>query len=141
MITIYPACFYIEADGAVSVMFPDLNHLATQGDNLQDAMEMAVECLAAYIEGETEDGNKIPEPSDIKDIDPIEYYRSEFNEDPSGKCFVSYVSVDVEEYSKLHFNKSVKKTLTIPAWLNKKALKANINFSKVLKEALIEKLS
>ena len=56
MITMYPACFYVEADGTVCVFFPDLNHLSTQGDDLKDAMEMAVDCLAGYIESETEDG-------------------------------------------------------------------------------------
>ena len=140
MITMYPACFYVH-DDRVSVMFPDLNGTCTYGSDLKDAMEMAVECLAAYIEGQKEDGFEIPNPSDIKDIDPVEYYRSNIEQEPDGECFVSYVSVDVEEYSRLHFNKSVKKTLTIPAWLNRKAIKANINFSKVLKEALMEKLS
>ena len=49
MLSIYPACFFKEADGGYSVIFPDLNWLATQGDNLQDAMEMAVDCLAGYL--------------------------------------------------------------------------------------------
>lgn len=51
--------------------------------------------------------------------------------------FVNLVSVDVVEYAKIHFEKSVKKTLTIPAWLNKAALQQNINFSQVLQRALI----
>ena len=50
------------------------------------------------------------------------------------------ISVDVEAYAKKHFKKSVKKTLTIPAWLNEKALEQNINFSQVLQEALLAKL-
>ncbi len=54
--------------------------------------------------------------------------------------FVTYVIVDVEEYAKLHFQKSVKKTVTIPEWLNREAQKRNINFSKTLQEALIKKL-
>ena len=50
------------------------------------------------------------------------------------------VSVDVVLYAKEHFEKSVKKTLTIPAWLNKAALEQNINFSQVLQDALKEQL-
>jgi len=50
------------------------------------------------------------------------------------------VSVDVEAYARRHFERSVKKTLTIPYWLNKLAIRNNINFSKVLQEALKEKL-
>lgn len=50
------------------------------------------------------------------------------------------VSVDVETYAKEHFDKSVRKTLTIPAWLNTAALEININFSQVLQEALLEKV-
>lgn len=55
-------------------------------------------------------------------------------------CFVNYVSVDVEEYAKTHYNKAVKKTLTILEWLNEAAMSKKINFSKVLQEALILKL-
>ena len=54
--------------------------------------------------------------------------------------FVNMVSVDVEDYARLHFNKSVRKTLTIPAWLNTAALEQGINFSQTLQEALISKV-
>ena len=50
------------------------------------------------------------------------------------------MTVDVEAYAKEHFEKSVKKTLTIPAWLNKAALEQNINFSQTLQEALLAKV-
>ena len=48
MLTIYPACFYKEEKG-YSVIFPDLNWLSTCGDTLEQAMEMAIDCLAGYI--------------------------------------------------------------------------------------------
>lgn len=50
------------------------------------------------------------------------------------------VTVDVKEYAKIHFEKPVKKTLSIPAWLNAAAMERNINFSQVLQEALLQKL-
>ena len=58
----------------------------------------------------------------------------------TGEYFVNLVTVDVEEYAKTHFNKSVKKTLSIPEWLNREAINKKINFSQVLQEALIAKL-
>ena len=57
-----------------------------------------------------------------------------------GEAFVNMVTVDVAEYAKTHFEKSVKKTLSIPAWLNDAALAQNINFSQVLQEALKKQL-
>ena len=50
--------------------------------------------------------------------------------------FVSLISVDLDEYVRKHSNKAVKKTLTIPAWLNTLAEKDNINFSQILQEGL-----
>ncbi len=56
------------------------------------------------------------------------------------EAFVNLVSVDVKAYAKKHFEKSVRKTLTIPAWLNNAALEMDINFSQVLQEALLAKV-
>ena len=56
------------------------------------------------------------------------------------ESFVNMVSVDVASYAKEHFEKSVKKTLTIPTWLNQAALEKGINFSQVLQEALLSKI-
>ena len=46
MLTIYPAIFYQQKNGSYSVIFPDLHHLATEGENMEEAMSMAVDCLA-----------------------------------------------------------------------------------------------
>lgn len=139
MLSMYPACFYKEDDG-YSVIFPDLNYLATQGDNLEDAMEMAVECLAAYLHSCKTDGEDIPAPSNLTDIDPVAVSREVSPDEPVGEAFVNMVSVDVEAYAKAHFEKSVRKTLTIPAWLNTAALEQGINFSQTLQEALLSKV-
>ena len=64
MLSMYPACFYKEDDG-YSVIFPDLNYLATQGDSFEDAMEMAVECLASYRYIAQRDGEDVPAPSSL----------------------------------------------------------------------------
>ncbi|UQK51549.1 type II toxin-antitoxin system HicB family antitoxin [Faecalibacterium sp. IP-3-29] len=67
--TAYPACFYKENDG-YSVIFPDLNYLATQGDNFGDAMQMVLECLVGYLRAAQRDGDAIPVPSDLRMISP-----------------------------------------------------------------------
>lgn len=130
----YPACFYKEKEGGYSVIFPDLNHLATCGDTLDEALTMAVDCLATYLYMARIDGESIPSASDIQSIDPDNEY-TEYAE-----VFKNIVTVDVEEYAKKHFEKAVKKTLTIPKWLNDTATSKGINFSKVLQNALIQEL-
>lgn len=137
MLSIYPACFFKE-ENAYSVIFPDLNWLSTCGDSFENAMEMAVECLAGYLYTCQMGGDAVPAPSELQDIDP-DAIAKELQLKPEEKV-VNMVSVDVMAYAKEHFEKSVKKTLTIPAWLNKAALEQNINFSQVLQDALKAKL-
>ena len=139
MLSIYPACFFKEENG-YSVVFPDLNWLATQGDTLDEAMSMAVDCLRGYLYSCKKDGDVISAPSKLSDID-IEAIGKELDPGtPVDGSFVNMVSVDVEAYAKQHFEKSVKKTLTIPSWLNEEALALDINFSQTLQEALIQKI-
>ena len=134
MLSVYPACFYKEKSGQYSVIFPDLDHLSTFGDDLQDAMEMAVDCLAGYIYDHKQSKSELPAPSNPAEID----INAEYDEYES--AFVNLVSVDVEDYAKKHFEKSVKKTLTIPAWLNDIAVKNHVNFSQTLQNALKSQL-
>lgn len=139
MLSIYPACFFKEENG-YSVIFPDLNWLATQGDTIEEAMEMAVECLAGYLHTCQMEGDAIPTPSKMSDINPAAVSKQIAPDEPLGEAFVNMVSVDVKAYAKQHFEKSVRKTLTIPAWLNAAALEMDINFSQVLQEALLAKV-
>ncbi len=133
MLSAYPACFFKEENG-YSVIFPDLNYLATCGETLDKALAMAVDCLAGYLYTCQREGEKIPDPSSMDQIN-INGIAGELELD-SADGFVNMVTVDVAEYAKTHFEKSVKKTLTIPAWLNQAALEHNINFSQVLQDAL-----
>lgn len=137
MLSMYPACFFKE-ENCYSVVFPDLNWLSTCGDTFENAMEMAVECLAGYLYICHLDGESVSSPSQLGDIDLPKIARE--LEIASEEAFLNMVSVDVELYAREHFEKSVKKTLTIPAWLNKMALEENINFSQVLQEALKSRL-
>ena len=135
MLSVYPACFYKEKEGGYSVIFPDLNHLSTCGETLQEAVEMAVDCLAGYLYSAKQDGENVAAPSDISNVD----VNAEYDEYES--AFVNLVSVDVEEYARKHFEKAIKKTLTIPAWLNDLAVKNHVNFSQTLQKALKEQLN
>ena len=139
MLSMYPACFYKEDDG-YSVIFPDLNYLATQGDSFEDAMERAVECLASYLYIAQRDGEDVPAPSSLVNIDPVAVAKELDPDLPVGEAIVNLVSADVAEYAKNHFEKSVKKTLSIPAWLNEAAVAQGVNFSQVLQRALKEQL-
>lgn len=134
MLSAYPAYFYEEHKGGYSVVFPDLNHLATQGEDLTEAFAMAIDCLAGYLFTLKQEKEVPPQPSDLKNLNVDDEY-TEYK-----SAFVNIVTVDVEEYAKLHFEKPVKKTLTIPKWLNDTAVANNINFSNVLQNALLKEL-
>ena len=133
MLSAYPACF-IKEDAGYSVIFPDLNHLATCGQTLDEACTMAIDCLAGYLYHLEQDGEPVPAASPLNQIVLTDILRD--LELESCEAFVNMVTVDVAESAKAHFEKSVRKTLTIPAWLNSAALEQNINFSQVLQEAL-----
>lgn len=126
----YPAIFTPEENGQFSVNFPDVPSCYTDGSGLTDALEMANDVLCLRLYDIEESGEDIPEPTPIKDI--------KVNDDKGE--FVSLVACDTIEYRKFCDNKAVKKTLTIPNWLNTIAERSNINFSQVLQEALSEKL-
>lgn len=134
MLSAYPAVFFKE-ENTYSVIFPDLGYLSTCGETLDEALSMAVDCLAGYLW--THDAN-IPAASPMADIKPADIAKE--LEIETGEAFVNLVTVDVTEYAKTHFEKSVKKTLTIPAWLNNAAIEQGINFSQTLQDALKEKL-
>lgn len=137
MLSAYPACFFKEGN-LYSVIFPDFENGATCGDDMQDALEMAVNYLATRLFWIEKDEEQRPTPSDIKDVSPESIAKDlDFKYDD---VFVSMVTVDVNEYAKTHFNKAVKKTLSIPEWLNESAIAMGVNFSQVLQEALMEKI-
>lgn len=121
---VYSAVFTKEDDGKYSVVFNDLEGCYTCGDNLEEAIEMAEDVLALTLYGYEKENKEIPKPTPISEIKVKE------NE------FVNYIACDTLEYRKMYNSKAVKKTLTIPEWLNEEALKSNINFSAVLQDAL-----
>lgn len=134
MMSVYPACFYKEKKGGYSVIFPVLG-IATCGDTAEEAAAMAVDCLAGFLYNAKLEKTEVPKAPDLESIDVNAEY------DDYEKAFINMVAVDVEEYAKKYFKNSVKKTLTIPAWLNDLAVKNGINFSQTLQKALKEQLN
>ncbi len=124
---IYPAVFTPEEDG-YTITFPDLESCYTQGDDLQDAYDMAQDVLCLMLYHSEEDRKPIPKASDPKAI--------QVNSD----SFVTLISCDTIEYRKFFDNKAVKKTLSIPSWLNSMAEQQGVNFSATLQSALKEQL-
>ena len=108
MITAYPACFFKEENG-YSVIFPDLNDLATCGETLEEANAMAVDSLAGYLFSLSRDGETVPPPSEIGAVRP-EAVAKELDSE-AGEAFVALVRVDVAEYARTYFEKTFKRTV------------------------------
>ncbi len=124
MLFVYPAIFHKEED-TYWVEFPDLEGCQTYGTTLNETIEYAQEALMGYLLTLLETNQPIAQPSELSSI------LCDKN------SFTSLVTCNINQYKD---TKSVKKTLTIPAWLNERAIAMGINFSQVLQEALLSKI-
>lgn len=124
----YPAIFHQDEEAsAFWVSFPDLPECFTEGEDIGKAYEMAVEALGLALTSRKKEKEEIPEPSKpnhIKIDDGV----------------LVIIEFDMQEYLRKHNSKAVKKTLSIPEWLNEEAMALGVNFSQVLQEALMLKL-
>lgn len=119
----YPAVFTYEDGQEISVVFPDLD-AATSGTNDEDALLSARELLGCVLYGLEEDGAPIPQPSRLTDVVLA----------PNERAVL--VDVFMPSVRRAQVNRSVNRTVTLPAWLNAAAQERNINFSQVLQDAL-----
>ena len=124
----YPALFHKSEEGGFWISFPDFPECFTEGDDMKQAYEMTVEALGLALVNRKEEKEEIPDPSDLDKIQ---------NEDGT----IVIVEFDMLEYQRKHNSKAVKKTLSIPEWLNEEAVSTGVNFSQVLQEALMSKLN
>jgi predicted RNase H-like HicB family nuclease len=120
---VYPAIFRIAGPG-YSIDFPDLPGCVSAGSNRAEALDMAREALSLHIYGMNEDGDRLPDSSDPSSLTLAPGEFSSLIE-----ARPDLIRDEVE-------NRSVKKTLTLPKWLNDEGERRRVNFSKVLKEAL-----
>ena len=124
---VYPAVFHPNADdGSITVLVPDLPGCITEGKNLADALFMAEDAISMWLWNA--ENSHVPIPAATQPP------RAEAPE------FVNFVCADSDEYRRKHDSRAVKKTLSIPSWLNAQAEEAGINFSAVLQEALKSRL-
>ncbi|MFR6291199.1 MAG: type II toxin-antitoxin system HicB family antitoxin [Peptococcaceae bacterium] len=124
----YPALFHKAEEGGFWVSFPDIPECFTQGDDMTQAYEMAVDALGLALTSREEE--KLPFPA---------------GSDPTAitvgvDSFLVVIEFDMLAYKKRTSAKSVKKTLTIPEWLNEEAVARGINFSKVLQNGLLQEI-
>ncbi len=124
----YPAVLTYEPGQEIAVVFPDLN-CATSGEDDTDALLSARELLGCVLNGLEEDGEEIPEPTPLSEIKTA----------PNERAIL--VDVYMPSIRQAHINRSVNRTVTLPAWLNSAALECNINFSQVLQDALKTQLN
>lgn len=119
----YPVIFHPEEIG-YSVSVPDIEGCFTQGDSMDEAIEMTQDAIGLMLE----DCESYPIPSDPASIS--------FD----AGDFVVVVPFDMIEYKRRHDSRAVKKTLSLPSWLNEAAEAAHLNFSGILQDALKAKL-
>lgn len=124
----YPAVFTYEEGQEIAVVFPDLD-CATSGENEDDALLSARELLGLVLFGLEEDGEEIPAPSLLASIETSDNERAVL------------VDVFMPSVRMAEENRSVNRTVTLPAWLNAAAAEQNVNFSQVLQDALKARLS
>lgn len=124
MLFVYPAVFHHE-DNSYWVEFPDLPGCQSFGDSVIETLEYAQEALSGYILTLLEDNKALPKASDINLITV------------DSNSFTSLISCSLSPAKE---TKAVKKTLTIPSWLNERAMAQGINFSQTLQDALLSKI-
>lgn len=126
MVFVYPAIVHF-ANNSLWLEFPNLVGCTTFGDNIEEVYDNAMEAMEVYILSALENNISLSNATDFKEL------KSNIDDN----SFITYIKKDIDLSKN---TKSVKKTLTIPAWLNNLALEKNINFSKELQEALVDKL-
>lgn len=119
---IYPAIFEQNNDGSYTITFPDLPGCISEGKSLANAIDMAQSALTQWIEYLLEEKENIPDPSQANKINILD------------NQFVNFVRADIRD------NRAVRRTVSIPSWLDTKANDAGISLSKILQDALKTRL-
>lgn len=123
MVYVFPAIF-TPSEGGYAIRFPDLPGTNSQGKDMADAIYMARDALAMWIDFLMDEGEEIPQAS-APGVVKLEHGQ-----------FVTMIDTDMEAYRRRKNSKAVKKTVTIPAWLNEEAEAHKVNFSAILQEGL-----
>lgn len=120
---IYPAVFHANDDGSYTVIFPDLPGCITEGKNLENALSMAQDALHAWMEYTVENGDPIPTASNPKAVQV------------SDAEFVNLIRTEIKDA------RSVRRNVSIPKWMDEQASAKGLSLSRVLQDALNERLT
>lgn len=120
---IFPAVFHMADDG-ISIYFPDLPGCLSCADSFELAFKRAKEAFQLHLFGMEEDAEEIPEPSPINEIKikPCET--------------LAVIEAPMQLFRKKMLDKSARRTVSIPLWLDTLARKENVNYSNFLQESL-----
>lgn len=124
----YPALFHKAEEGGFWISFPDIPEALTQGEDMTQAYEMAVDALGLALTSREKEQQPLPAISDPTTI----------TLEPDS--FLVVIEFDMIAYKKRTNSRAVKKTLSIPEWMNEAAIAMDLNFSQVLQEALLSKI-
>jgi len=119
---VYPALFHKNEDESYTVIYPDLPGCISEGKTLGNAMYMAQSALTQWIGYLTDRKQEIPKASSVQDVKM------------STHEFVTLICADVKE------NRAVKRTVSIPKWMDDKVVRSGLSLSRVLQDALSERL-
>ena len=120
---VYPALFHSNEDGSFTITYPDLPGCISEGKSLGNAMYMAQSALTQWIEYLTDKKQSIPLASNLESIKTTQ------------DEFVNLIRVEIKE------NRAVKRTVSIPKWMDDKVIESGLSLSRVLQDALKEKLN
>ncbi|MCL2661938.1 MAG: type II toxin-antitoxin system HicB family antitoxin [Oscillospiraceae bacterium] len=120
---IYPAIFSSNDDGSYTITYPDLKGCISEGKDLENAMVMAQSALSQWLEYLDSDKQEFPKPSEIIEI-TVE-----------GNEFTSLIRADIRD------SRAVKRTVSLPKWMDEKVSEMGLSLSRVLQDALAKKMS
>ena len=132
MTTVYPVILTKDKDD-ILIEVPDLEIL-TEAKNIQEAVVMARDAIGLTGISMQDNGDSIPEPSDIDDIDVSKGTFADV-----GKGIKTLVDIDFDEYRRKNDNKMVRRNVTLPNWMNRRAEQEHLNVSRFLQDALAER--
>ncbi|MDR1156915.1 MAG: type II toxin-antitoxin system HicB family antitoxin [Oscillospiraceae bacterium] len=118
---VYPAVFHPNEDGSYTIVYPDLPGCISEGKSLANALVMAQSALSQWVQYLLETSRDIPKSSPVKDI-PIE-----------GEEFVTPVRCESKD------KRAVKRTVSIPKWMDERVATSGLSLSRVLQDALSQK--
>ena len=120
---VYPAIFHKNNDNSYTVIFPDLSGCITEGKSLGEAMRMAQSAINQWIEYSKDKNLQIPKPTEINNI------KVNSNE------FVRLIRTDIKD------SHAVKRTVSIPKWMDERVTEAGLSLSRVLQDALKQRFA